>query len=111
MFTAPGAFDGYTMLAQNSDTFKNEVCARLFFMAPGPDPLEASKKVQCPVLFLVCEHDNLVAPDSYKRAAEALGDKAEVRTYPIGHFDIYEGEYFEKAVSEKIVFLRKHLKL
>ncbi len=111
LLPAPGAFDGYAKLMQNSNTFKNEVCARLFFMAHGPDPLEASKKVQCPVLFLACEQDNLAAPDSYKRAAEALGDKAEVKTYPIGHFDIYEGEYFEKAISEMITFLKKHLRL
>ena len=91
MFTAPGAFDGYARLTKDSRTFKNEVCARLFFMAHGPDPLEASKKVQCPTLFLACEQDNLVAPDSYEPAAKALGDRAQVKTYPIGHFDIYEG--------------------
>ena len=111
MLTAPGAFDGYARLMQDSDTFKNEVCARLILMGYGPDPLEATKRVQCPVLFLVCEHDNLASPDSHRRAAEALGDKAEVRTYPIGHFDIYGGEYFEEAVHEKIAFLRRHLRL
>ena len=111
MFTAPGAVEGYSRLMQNSNTFKNEVCARLFFMKHGPDPVEASKKVQCPVLFLACEKDNLAAPDSYKRAAEALGDKAEVRSYPIGHFGIYEGEYFEKAIHEMITFLKNHLEL
>jgi fermentation-respiration switch protein FrsA (DUF1100 family) len=106
---APGAFSGYSKLFQNSNTFKNEVCMRLFFMKHGENPIEASKKVQCPVLFLACEKDNLAAPDSFKRAAEALGDKAEVKTYPIEHFDIYEGEYFEKAISEMITFLEKHL--
>jgi cephalosporin-C deacetylase-like acetyl esterase len=111
LLAAPGAFDGYARLMQNSNTFRNEVCARLFFMAHGPDPVEASKKIQCPVLFLACEQDNLAAPDSYNPAAEALGDKAEVRTYPIGHFDIYEGEYFEKAISEMLTFLKKHLRL
>jgi len=111
MFTAPEAVEGYTKLMQNSKTFKNEVCARLFFMTHGTDPIKASKRVQCPVLFLACEKDNLAAPDSYKRAAEALGNKAEVSIYPIRHFDIYEGEYFEKAINEMIIFLKKHLKL
>lgn len=111
LIRAPGAFDGYYRLMQNSNTFENEVCARLFFMKHGEDPVTASKKVQCPVLFLACEKDNLAAPDSFKRAVEALGDKAEVKTYPIGHFDIYEGEYFEKAVEEKMTFLEKYLGL
>ncbi|OQY34129.1 MAG: hypothetical protein B6243_05755 [Anaerolineaceae bacterium 4572_5.2] len=111
MLTAPGAFDGYARLMQNSNTFRNEVCARLLFMACGAHPIVSSKKVRCPVLFLACEQDNLAAPDSYKRAAEALGDKAEARTYPVGHFDIYEGEYFEKALSEMITFLKTPLRL
>lgn len=107
MFTAPGAFDGYARLMQKSTTFENEVCARLFFMAHGPDPLEASSKVQCPTLFLACEQDNIASPDSYKPAAAALGDLAEVRTYPIGHFDIYEGAHFETAMNEMIIFMKK----
>jgi cephalosporin-C deacetylase-like acetyl esterase len=105
MFSAPGAFDGYTKLFGDSDTFQNEVCARLLFMGHGRDPKEAAQDVQCPVLLLVCEHDNLVAPDSHVKAAEALGDKATVKSYPIGHFDIYEGEHFEKAVKEMLALL------
>ena len=105
MFSVPGAFDGYARLLGDSETFRNEVCARLLFMGHGPDPLEAAEDVQCPVLLLVCEHDNLVAPDSHVKAARALGDKAIVKSYPIGHFDIYEGEHFEKAVKEMLALL------
>lgn len=110
MLTAPGAFDGYARLTQNSKTFKNEVCARLFFMAHGPDPLKAAKKMHCPTLFLVCEQDNLTAPNSYEPAAEALEDMAEVRTYPIGHFDIYVGTHFENAMNEMLLFTKKHVR-
>jgi pimeloyl-ACP methyl ester carboxylesterase len=105
MFSAPGAFDGYATLFSDSDTFQNEVCARLLFMGHDRDPNEAAQDVQCPVLLLVCEHDNLVAPDSHVKAAEALGDKAIVHSYPIGHFDIYEGQHFEKAVNEMLALL------
>jgi pimeloyl-ACP methyl ester carboxylesterase len=110
MFTAPGALDGYARLMQDSKTFKNEVCARLFFMTHGPDPLESSKKVHCPTLFLACEQDNLAAPNSYVPAAEALGGLAEVKTYPIGHFDIYEGARFENAMNEMLNFMKMHLR-
>jgi len=105
MFSAPGAFDGYARLLGNSDTFQNEVCARLLFMGHGRDPSEAAEDVQCPVLLLVCEQDNIVAPDSHVKAAQALGDKAIVKSYPIGHFDIYEGEHFENAVKEMLALL------
>jgi hypothetical protein len=38
-----------------------------------------------------------------------LGTYADARYYPIGHFDIYRDEYFERAVTEQIAFLKKHL--
>ena len=105
MLSAPSAFDGYSKLTQESETFQNEVCARLFFMGHGPDPSEVAKDVHCPVLFLICEHDNLVAPNSHAKAAKALGAKATVKSFPIGHFDIYEGECFEQAMHEQLCFL------
>ena len=105
MHNAPGAFDAYARLMRDSVNFKNEVCARLLFMMHGPDPNEAAKAVDCPVLILVCEYDNLVAPDSHVKVAQALGDKAIVKSYPIGHFDIYEGEHFERAVQEMVAFI------
>ncbi len=106
MLTAPGAFDGYSRLVGESETFENEVCARLLFATHSANPAEAATAVQCPVLFLICEHDNLVSPDSHVRAAQALGDKATIKSFPIGHFDIYEGDCFEEAVKEKIDFVK-----
>lgn len=109
MLTAPGAFEGYSRLVSESETFKNEVCARLLLTSNGPDPSASAKDVQCPVLFLVCEQDNLASPKSHMKAAETLGDKAIVKTYPIGHFDIYEGDCFEEAMQEQLNFLSKSL--
>lgn len=111
MHNAPGAFEGYARLMRESRTFKNEICARALLMPHGPDAIKCSHKVHCPVLFLACENDNLVAPDSYRRSAEILGQRAEVRTYPIGHFDIYEGEWFQQAVAAQVDFLARHLGL
>ena len=107
MLTALGAYDGYSRLVGESETFENEVCARFLLTPNGPDPSASAKDVQCPVLFLVCEQDNLASPTSHVKAAEALGDKATVKTFPIGHFDIYEGDCFEQAMQEKLEFLSK----
>jgi pimeloyl-ACP methyl ester carboxylesterase len=109
MFSPPGAYDGYATLMDSSDTFENEVCARLLFMGHARDPREAAKDVQCPVLLLVCEQDKIVAPGSHVKAVQALGDKAIVKSYPIGHFDIYQGYYFERAINEMIAFLQSIL--
>jgi dienelactone hydrolase len=107
--TAPGGFEGYARLVAESETFENQVCARLLFAAHAPDTVASAERVQCPVLILVCEHDNLIASGSHERVAAALGDRSTVVRYPIGHFDVYVGEWFEKAVQEKLAFLAEHV--
>ena len=105
--TAPGAFDGYSKLVPPG--FINEVCARSLLRTHGYNPIDYAKDVQCPVLLQICEKDNLVSKSSYLRTAKILGKYAEVKIYPIGHFDIYVEEDFEKAVSDQIAFFKKHL--
>ena len=103
--TAPGAFDGYSEVVPAS--FVNEICARGLLRTSGYNPIDYAKDVQCPVLLQICENDNLVSKNSYLKTAKILGNHAEVKKYPIGHFDIYMGENFEKAVNDQIAFLKK----
>jgi hypothetical protein len=42
--------------------------------------------------------------------AKELEKYAEVKHYPIGHFDIYIGDDFEKSVSDQLEFFKKHLR-
>lgn len=107
MVIAPGAFEGYAKLA--STRFINEVCARALLMTGGFNPIDHAKDVQCPVLIQICEKDNLVSMSSALETANILGEYAEVKQYPIGHFDIYLGENFEKSVGDQIEFFKKHL--
>jgi cephalosporin-C deacetylase-like acetyl esterase len=107
MITARGAFEGYAQLL-GSD-FINEVCARVILTSGDYNPLKYAKDVNCPVLIQVCEKDNLVSPESVDNVAEILDDKAEIKRYPIGHFDIYTGYHFEQAVGDQIEFFDEHL--
>jgi len=107
--TAPGAFEGYEKIAGNSQSFKNEVCARIMLSSHGPDLFESAEAVECPVLFHICEKDNINVPDPDKKIEKILGDKLTIASYPIGHFDIYFGENFEKSISNQISFLKENL--
>jgi uncharacterized protein len=104
--TAPGAFEGYTGLAQESEHFINGICARSLLMLQGKNPKDTAKDVKCPVLLLICEKDNTVSPDTYKSVADTLGEKATVLKYPVGHFDIYHGEHFKNAVAAQVKFIK-----
>jgi fermentation-respiration switch protein FrsA (DUF1100 family) len=107
LLNAPRALEGYAALVPPG--FVNEVCARVVLRGGSYRPVQHAQDVRCPVLLQICEHDNLVAPSSSKETAERLGAHAEVHSYPIGHFEIYKGEWFETAVRDQLEFFRKHL--
>ena len=52
--------------------------------------------------------DPIAPPEPARRAGERA-PKGEVRDYDLGHFDIYVGEPFERAVADQVDFLRRHL--
>ncbi len=104
-FPISDAYEGYRKLA--SEHFINEVCARVILRSHGYRPDKHIRNVRCPVLIQICDHDSL-APISAETEKE-LSKYAEIKHYPIGHFDIYTGENFEKSVSDQIEFFKKHL--
>ena len=107
MFTAPGVMEGYSALAPSN--FVNEICPRGLLRTHGYNPINFADKVACPVLLQVCQHDNLVSKASYQKTTKILGELVELIEYPIGHFDIYQGQHFERAVEAQIEFLYKYL--
>ena len=106
-FDLPDAYAGYSALTP--DDFVNEVCARIVLRASTYRPIEHANDVRCPVLLQVCERDELVSPETADATAEKLGAWAEVKRYPIGHFDIYHGAHFDTAVRDQLEFFEKHL--
>ena len=57
-------------------------------------------------------HDAIAPlPEAARDAAWRATGRAEVRTYPIGHFDIYRGAPFERAVADQLHFLARHLRM
>ena len=89
--------------------FINEVCARIVLRSDTYRPIEYARVVRCPVLLQICDNDNLIPKSAVEETGRRLGKYAEVKHYPIGHFDIYTGINFERAVSDQIDFFKKHL--
>jgi hypothetical protein len=92
-----------------SESFINQVCARALLMTHGYNPIDHAEDVRCPVLLQICEQDNLVSMGSGLRTAETLGEQAHVKQYPIGHFEIYLGEHFDRAVADQVEFFERYL--
>ena len=57
----------------------------------------------------IADRDAVAPVKAAQDAAWRATGRAEVRTYPIGHFDIYTGHPFEQAIADQLHFLRRHV--
>jgi dienelactone hydrolase len=108
LMTAPDAERGYRALIPPGFRHEGGVAARIGLRVGSYRPGRAARRLQCPVLFCLCDKDS-VAPAKKSARYAAQVPRAEIKNYPIGHFDIYVGEDFERAVADQAGFLRRHL--
>jgi dienelactone hydrolase len=108
VMTTPDAEPGMRALVPSGSLWENRVAGRIAVLIGTYRPGRAAAKLSCPALFCICEQDS-VAPASRALAYAAKAPRGEVKTYPIGHFDIYTGEWFERAVGDQTEFLVAHL--
>jgi len=108
LMTSPDSDPGYRALIPAGAEFRNGVAARFLLHVGTHRPGRSAKKVSAPILFCLCDTDAVAPADTAARYA-ATAPRAEVKRYPIGHFDIYVGEPFERAVADQTEFLVRHL--
>src|SRR3954452_19813687 len=108
LMTSPDAEAGYRALIPPEAHFRNGVAARFINRVARYRPGRAARKVQAPILFCICA-TAAVAPAETALRYATTAPRAEVKRYPIGHFDIYRGEPFEQAVADQLEFLLRHL--
>jgi len=107
--TQPGQTEAMEALIPSSETnWENRYTPRVALRLRSYRPFEKASRVRCPLLVCVSAHDTITLPGPALAGAEAapLGESA---TYECGHFDVYAGEWFERAVSDQIAFLGRAL--
>jgi uncharacterized protein len=105
--SAPDAERGYRAIAGPS--WRNEVAARIALRTAAYRPGLQADRLPCPILLQLADRDAIAPVKAAQDAAWRATGRAEVRTYPIGHFDIYLGEPFERAIADQLYFLRRHV--
>lgn len=108
VMTAPDAKPGFAALTPAQTNWENRVAARIAIRITFYRPGRAAARITCPVLFCVCDDDS-VAPARATAKYAAAAPRGEVKRYPIGHFDIYVGGGFERAVADQTEFLTRQL--
>jgi dienelactone hydrolase len=97
------------MRALAPENYVNEACARIAIRGDKYRPVKKALHVRCPALLQICEYDEFTPVSVSEEAARSMGDLAQVKRYPINHFDIYFGEYFDAAVGDQLAFFSTYL--
>jgi uncharacterized protein len=106
--STPDAESGMRAIAGSS--WRNEVAARIGLQAGMYRPGLQADRLSCPILIQIADRDSVAPVKAAQDAAWRAPGRAEVRTYPVGHFDVYVGDAFERSVSDQLYFLRRHIK-
>ncbi len=104
--TTPDAEPGFMAIAPPG--FINQVAARIALEVPTYRPYRHAARLSCPLLVQICDDDS-VAPAAAAVKVVELAPRAELVRYPVGHFDVYVGDGFERSVADQVEFFTRHL--
>ncbi len=104
---SPDADPGYRGMYPPDADFRNEVAARVGLRIGFYRPFRAAPRIACPWLVCVADNDAVTPPQPAIKAV-TRATHGELRRYESGHFDIYRGELFERAVADQLDFLARH---
>jgi len=98
---------GYHSIAGPS--WRNEIIARCVLAEWINRPITRMDELRCPILVQIADRDQVAPPPGARAAAWRAKGRVEVREYPCAHFEIYVGEWRERAIADQLSFLRRHL--
>lgn len=110
LMTSEDSLQGYNAIKDSTGAtdVPERITARIGLQLLTHQPGKWARKVRCPILFNVCEHDSVApAGPTLKYAAQA--PRGIVNRYPYGHFDIYVGEAFETNIRDQLNFLSSYV--
>lgn len=102
--TSPDSLDGYSSIA--GPTFRNALDARSILSILVNRPLRLARRVTVPTMLVIAEHDTIAPPAAVERVGRSVRGRVEKLRLPVGHFDIYLGQPFERSVAAQVAFLR-----
>jgi pimeloyl-ACP methyl ester carboxylesterase len=90
-------------------TWRNEVTARAAFAEWTNRAISRMERLRCPILVQIADRDSIAPPAAARAAAWRAKGRVEVHEYPCMHFDIYLGDWRERAIGDQLHFLRRRL--
>jgi fermentation-respiration switch protein FrsA (DUF1100 family) len=109
LMSTEDALPGMTRLTGPDSAWRNAATARVGLRIPLYRPGRHAGRIACPLLVCICDEDSLVSTRAAAKVAQRA-PRGEARHYPIRHFDIYVGEWFERAVADQTAFLTRAIR-
>lgn len=106
--TAPEAVPGFDLIDPPGSNWVNRVAGRVALTLGAYRPYAKFGKLRQPVLVQICDNDGTTPPGPALKAARK-SPNAELKRYPIGHFEIYVDPQFEQTVADQLDFLVRNL--
>jgi hypothetical protein len=107
VFTEPEARETFEALGGEATGWRNELAPRFLFALPQY-VRGTAERLSMPLLMCVADHD-LQASSAFAARVAARAPHADLRLYPLGHFDVYTGEAFDQISDAQLAFLQTHL--
>ncbi len=108
LMNTPECYPGYMALVPEGTDWKNECPARIGVTLVFYRPTARAGRISCPVLIVAAENDSLIPYPTVIKTAEKI-ERSRVLSLPVGHFDVYVGDCFERVVAAEYDFLRETL--
>ncbi|OTG80982.1 alpha/beta hydrolase [Acinetobacter sp. ANC 5054] len=106
---SPDSYDGYLSIVHPDYYWSGEIPARAFFKLMRYRPIQDVRKISVPVLFIAAKEDSLIPIESSRETATNIAPYVQYYEWDMKHFDIYHGQWFEKAITTQLEFLHQHV--
>lgn len=107
LLNSPDSLD-YRKLVPQGTSVNDQVSARTALWILTYYPGRFAKDVKAPLFFAICDRDS-VAPAGPTTGYAKQAPQGTIKHYDCGHFDIYLGEWFERAMKDYLAFLDKNV--
>ncbi len=108
IMNTPESEPGYMAIVPEGTEWRNECPARAVLELLLYRPIRRARRVKCPALVVMGEKDSLIKPRAVEKAASRMREVTLVHL-PVGHFDVYAGEWFDRVSRMQAEFFLRHL--
>lgn len=106
---SPDSYHGYLSLVPPYINRVEQIPARIMFSLARYRPIQVVRRINVPVFMLGAIYDQLVPIETTRLCATNLSPYAQYHEFPIGHFDAFKSEWFDKNIRLQISFLHQHV--